>query len=427
MEFPRILVVTSNNFNLTTGGGITLTNLFRGWPAARIANLHEDTQREDAGVCQRFYRLTGREIRLMWPFPLAISNTNGTAALAPDNGRKTSVTCLLSRSIFGDGVPRKFVLSPSLKLWLDEFQPQLIYSFAGSMAQIRITAALTERYKTSLAIHVMDDWPGVIYKRGLFGPALRFRVMTEFRNLLKQASVRLAICQDMCDDYAVRFGQEFTAFHNAVDLSVWMDRPRDSWAGGRPFVIRYAGSILEESQRDALAEICVAVAALRNAGHDIEMWVHSPTNQRAYLEELGFEGLHLADPPDPSKIVELLVSADVLVLPFNFDSRSTQYMRLSMPTKIPAYMASGTPVLVYGPAVIAPVRYALQERWAYVLPDRGVAGLKAGLQKLIASASLRESLGRRAHAIAAERHDAVRVRAEFQAILSNAVLNSTTV
>ena len=40
-DYPRILVVTGNNFNLVTGGGITLTNLFRGWPADRLANLHD--------------------------------------------------------------------------------------------------------------------------------------------------------------------------------------------------------------------------------------------------------------------------------------------------------------------------------------------------------------------------------------------------
>ena len=55
-DFPRILVVTSNNFNQVTGGGITLTNLFRGWPADRIANLHEDPTPEDDSVCRRFYR-----------------------------------------------------------------------------------------------------------------------------------------------------------------------------------------------------------------------------------------------------------------------------------------------------------------------------------------------------------------------------------
>lgn len=69
-DYPRILVVTGNNFNLVTGGGITLTNLFRGWPADRLANLHDDATPVDRTVCRNFYRLTEEEIRWVWPFSL---------------------------------------------------------------------------------------------------------------------------------------------------------------------------------------------------------------------------------------------------------------------------------------------------------------------------------------------------------------------
>lgn len=70
VELPRVLVVTANNFNLVSGGGITLTNLFRGWPHDRLANVHEDAVPEDHSVCRTFYRLTEEEIRWNWPFSL---------------------------------------------------------------------------------------------------------------------------------------------------------------------------------------------------------------------------------------------------------------------------------------------------------------------------------------------------------------------
>ena len=70
-ELPRVLVVTSNNFNLVNGGGITLTNLFSGWPHDRLANVHDDALAEDHSVCRTFYRLTEEEIQWVWPFSLA--------------------------------------------------------------------------------------------------------------------------------------------------------------------------------------------------------------------------------------------------------------------------------------------------------------------------------------------------------------------
>src|ERR1700733_2919069 len=135
MDLPRILIVTSNNFNLVTGGGITLTNLFKGWPADRIANLHEDPQPEDRSVCASFYRLTGKEIQPIWPFSL-IMGSEDTGALVSSATSAANPLANVSKVIFGDGVPRRAVLSAPLRDWLDKFQPEIIYSFLGSMAQI---------------------------------------------------------------------------------------------------------------------------------------------------------------------------------------------------------------------------------------------------------------------------------------------------
>jgi hypothetical protein len=107
----------------------------------------------------------------------------------------------------------------------------------------------------------------------------------------------------------------------------------------------------------------------------------------------------------------------VLVLPFNFEADSAEYMRLSMPTKAPAYMASGAPILVYGPSHIAPVRYAIREGWGHVVSTPGADAVAKAIADLADNQYLRESVAKRAQAIAALRHNAVRVRAEFQDLL----------
>lgn len=418
MHFPRILVVTSNNFNLVTGGGITLTNLFHGWPAGRIANLHEDSLPPDDSVCRIFYRLSGREIRAMWHLPLFASSTSVTTL--PASNTAVSRMARISRVVFGDGVPRTFKMSDELERWLIEFQPELIYSFLGSMAQIRVTTGIMNTHNAPLAIHIMDDWPAVIYRHGFIAPILRRTVMREFRVLLESATVRLGICDEMCEDYQRRFGFKFLAFHNAIDIREWQQHARKNWEIRTPFVIRYAGSVVQEAQRNALREICLAVRNLRAEGYDVEMSIHSPAIQRAYLTEFVSTGVRLTDPPEPHSIAQLLSAADLLVLPFNFDGKSAEYMRLSMPTKIPAYMASGTPILVYGPDSLAPVRYAKTAGWAYVITDSGVDNVQAALKALITDSALRELHARRAQSIAAERHDSRRVRAAFQSALAHA-------
>jgi len=91
-----------------------------------------------------------------------------------------------------------------------------------------------------------------------------------------------------------------------------------------------------------------------------------------------------------------------------------------MPTKVPAYMASGTPILIYGPAGIATARYAEREGWGHVLSSPGLAALQKTLLWLMDEQATRERLGRRAQKLACEHHDAARVRPAFQMALSQA-------
>jgi len=116
----------------------------------------------------------------------------------------------------------------------------------------------------------------------------------------------------------------------------------------------------------------------------------------------------------------MLASADVLLLPFNFDAASTAYMRLSMPTKVPAYLASGTPILVYGPPQVAAVAYASRQRWAEVVGERSVPALCAAIRRLLTDGPLRRMLAERALDVARVNHDAPRVRERFRAALESA-------
>lgn len=312
-------------------------------------------------------------------------------------------------------MPRTATISDQLRHWLESFRPDLLYGFLGSMAQIRLMREIARTLAVPMAVHIMDNWPTVLYRRGLLGPFLRRVVHREFEVVLRRASVRMGICQDMCDEYRKRYGYPFLSFHNALDMEEWLPYAKRDWKAGLPFIVRYVGSIVVDGQREGLREVCEAVAGLRDSGESLEMWIHAPRQQVEYLRNgcCQVDGLHLEDPPCPDSIPHILAKADLLVLPFNCDTHSAEYIRLSMPTKVPAYMASGTPVLVYGPSGIATARYAEREGWGHVVSTRGIPALQQALLSLMSDQATRERLGRRAQALARERHDAARVRPAF--------------
>lgn len=113
----------------------------------------------------------------------------------------------------------------------------------------------------------------------------------------------------------------------------------------------------------------------------------------------------------------MMNNSDLLVLPVNFDASSIQFIRLSMPTKIPAYLTSGTPILVYGPKNVAQVEYARAARWGYIVDEGSLDHLERGISELIANGELRARLSLMARQAAKKNHDDRMVRANFQKAL----------
>lgn len=377
-EFPRVLVVTANNFNLITGGGITLTNLFRGWPSDHLANVHEDALPEDRTVCQRCYRLTHEEIRWVGPFSLVQGwygqkKQQGLAMGATEGASSAGGWLSVVKRLLGDGAPKRAQLTPQLIEWVERFQPTVLYGFLGSLEQITLLRSLAARFHVPTVVHMMDDWPAVLHRRGLLGPIVGPMVRRELAGALREARVRLAICEEMCEEYRRRYGYEFTAFQNALDPAQWLPHARTDWGAGRPFVVRYVGSILPDGQKDSLKDIAQAVVGLWKSGRRVQLRVHAPKADADYLRALAApsEALLIEGPPDPALVPRMLAEADLLLLPYNFDERSARYIRFSLPTKAPAYMMSATPVLVYAPADVATARMRIERAGGMCCRPRG--------------------------------------------------------
>jgi glycosyltransferase involved in cell wall biosynthesis len=214
-------------------------------------------------------------------------------------------------------------------------------------------------------------------------------------------------------------------FQNALRMEEWSADAKRDWSLRTPAEIRYVGSILGEAQRDAIHDACEAVVQLRAAGREVGLCVYSAPTQTRELASWGYpaEVLKIESPPNPGDVPKLMAMADILLLPFNFDESSARYLRFSMPTKIPAYMISGGPILVYGPEQLAAVRYAADADFAHVVTTHGAASLASGIARLLDDEVLRRTLGLRAQRLAAESHDIGRVRERFWSALAAGARN----
>jgi glycosyltransferase involved in cell wall biosynthesis len=394
----------------------------------------------DETVCRNFYELTEKDLQWVYPFSILqnllgryrTSRKRGDIYLHTNDKRKKRyfVKAILSsflRFILGDEVPKKCFLSSDLEEWIKDFNPQIIYSAVGkSVFYVDLTLEIKGRFKIPVVIHIMDDWQSMKYRRGLFGPYLRSRLKRRLDKLLKVSSVRMGICDLMCEAYKKRYGVPFVPFLNAIDVSGWNREIKKDRSTRGPFRIMYHGSIYHGSrlgyicsQINELIDICQVVEDLNSNGLDIELIIHTPPSVAHYYHRhfKRFSRVVVDSNFIPvDEIPRFLSEKDLLILPITFNKKGASLLRYSMSTKVPEFMMSGSPVLLYGPDNVAPIQYAIKEGWGYTVTERNIDILEGAIKKLVQDTKLRQRLSERAQEIARLNHDSQKISREFQEI-----------
>lgn len=432
-NYPRLLLITANAFNHLSGGGIFFTNLFHGWPKDKIATVHNDKTPPATDVCEKYYKLGRHEFK--WAFPFSLANLVGfgqervekklreTQVSKKGAGFLTSILKKVQKAaqfVFGDEIQVNAHVSDELRTFIKDFKPEVIYTILGNLEYMRLVRQIADEFKIPFVIHMMDDWPEVIYTRGIFGPYRRFCMKVELQRLVSDAAACLGICDAMSEVYEKRYGRKWGAFHNALDASSWLAKARKDWSRKSPFKILYAGALMPDSQVWSVKDVGDAVSDLHARGLDIEFDIYAPWYfANLYRSELERPGcVKVLNMPETMDIESLFTGADLLLLPVNFDKKSVDYIRYSMPNKIPAYMFSGTPTLAYGPSQVASISYA--KSWAHCVTKKDKKELCDAIQKLAADEKLRERLALHAQKLAIQNHDRAKVGTAFQKVLMKA-------
>ncbi|MFN3400273.1 MAG: glycosyltransferase [Ferrovibrio sp.] len=436
MAYPRVLFVTGHAFNHVTGGGITFSNLFRGWPKDRIATVHHDEVPTSSDICDRYFVLGPAQMRLWWPLELLrclrVVARSASALVAPPaqsqaekapQQKHVGWRRRLMRLALGDSMPDRWVLTPDLEAWIADYRPDVIYTLLGGNGMMGLLRDIRSRFGIPMVVHLMDDWPQTIYSRGLLARWERSLMQRLLREHLSKAALRFGISDAMCRKFAERYGLPFIPFQNVVELEKWAALFRSSAESKEPpYRLLYAGSIFPNAQLQSLLDMCGTVEALNKSGFSVTLEISSPeflvAPWRRQLESS--DGVSISPPiEDDATYFRHISNVDILLLPVNFDAASVTFIRYSMPTKVPAYLASGTPILVYGPRGVAQVDYALEWGWGEVVDHRDPAELASAIRTLLSNRERREALRRTAQEVARTRHDASRVRTGFQAALAS--------
>lgn len=223
----------------------------------------------------------------------------------------------------------------------------------------------------------------------------------------------------MAEEYSKRFGTRFEALMNCVDVPdqppVALGEPHD-----RRMRLVYVGGV-HLGRLQSLLDVAAAVGRLRTSGLQCEIVCYDLRASEKELARLQGTGVieRIAQLPK-SGAAEVLRSSSVLLHVEPFEEASASYLRLSLSTKLPLFLSTGLPLLVYGPQELASCRYLEAHRAAMIVNRQDKSLLEQALRKLMEERDFAAGLGLQAWRLAKERHDCKGQRELLRALLSEA-------
>jgi glycosyltransferase involved in cell wall biosynthesis len=431
MKYKKILLVTSSNFNSFTGTGITLSNLFEGWPLDNIAIVDTDKFNSNENICKLEYKLGDLEQKYVFPLSLIKKNnknikpkketqTNERSSQAKSTKylKQLKLKRILNSTIGNYEIFISQIVSKQLLNFVDDFKPDLLYFHFSSIGSLRFCKQIVEHCKIPYAVHFMDDFYHFNYTKGILSPFLKRIWKKEMKEFVKNANLRMGISEKMSYEYSKIFNADFYPFFNIIDPEKWnnIKTPEKNCDN---FEILYAGTINDKNV-SSLHDVANTVEEINIAGKKINYSIYTfQPRAESYKPHFNkYEKTNIYEVPEGDGIIPLLKKSDLLLLSIDFTKESMARMKYSMFTKIPAYMMSGTPVLFWGPEGIASTEYAREGGWAIVVDKNDPKQLMVAIKELINDPELRFSIANKAQIMANEKHSTGVVKKQFHSLLN---------
>ena len=425
MIFPKILII-GQYFEKRPGGVITMTNLFKGWDKDCIAVAAPDINNPDFEICNKYYQLGSLENKRNFPFNLKKNNKKHRSG--PFLQREIKLNSNISQiknsrirnlynyflNFFGlDHYKYGFKCSNEFLKWVRDFSPDYIYSQLSNFQLILFVSQLNKDLKIPIAIHIMDDWPSTIVKKGILEFYWRKVIDKKFRKLLSNSKVLMSIGETMSIEYKKRYGYNFIPFHNPIEIDFWETSTNDHQYTHSPFVILYAGRIGIGIQ-NCFLDIAEAIKNLNARGLKIELHIQVINHNNILNNLEKFKFIKLNPAVHYSQLPTIFAKADLLLIPNDFDDKAISFLKFSIPTKASEYMASGTPILLYSSIKTAITKHALKYQWAYVVSEKNIKKLESAIKEVYEKKDLRIKLGASAKEFAKNNFDSNIIRNEFR-------------
>lgn len=386
-NYKRVLIISGYNLTSDSATDITLRSYFKHWPKNRLMILTTTSNQKPFTRTVTLKSSFLSQIRILF-INLLLKNNKGivkkniipsTLTNNPNKSVKKRQKIFTLGAAYIDLI--NFRISKNLKNELDDFKPEIIYTIMGNIRIIRIANALAKEYKISIVPHFMDDWISTMYTGSFFLKFPRKVLLSSLKNLLLYTKFGLCISEKMCREYEQRFHKKFTSLMNIINVEKFNNinktKINTNVNKTRKKVFTYLGGLHLNRWKSLHLLSNVLASISKEMDNELILEIYTNENDiKMYSFKFNIDNTVFKKFVNHDIALQKMAQTNFLIHVESFDEPVISYTRLSISTKIPEYLASGTPICAIGPANLASIEYLLDNNCAYVVTSNDYLTLK---------------------------------------------------
>ncbi len=379
----KILLVSHLPMSTQHNMGKTFLSLMAGLERQELCQLYIYPAFPDGDWAASFYRVTDKQIIKSLPFgkkvggcvePVRITGQSfyenpEDESFYRDRKNKSPLRRLLRDGIWRWGNWN----NASLHKWLREQKPDCIFLAPGPAKFIyNIALKLAKEYEIPIVTYICDEYYFVDTPKGLLSRVQLRRLQKKIEQTIAASSHLVVICDELKAAYS-KFGKPITTVMTGASFPV----AEASRGAEKPAHICYFGNI-RCNRYLSLARVGKALDALNGKlGTDYKLKIYTSEKDPEILSVFdGITSVQLPGFVTGEAYQREFENAQLLLHVEAFDAGSIHRVRHSVSTKIADSLASGKPLLAYGPAQVASMGHLLRHRCAITATDEdGLEGM----------------------------------------------------
>ena len=249
-----------------------------------------------------------------------------------------------------------------------------VYAFVYSPECMKYAHWIANNCKLPLVVHLADH-------------SSEFERLSS-TNILRGAAKLVCITEEMKSMYERTLGRkDIEVLHNGAEHACTQINPphTEPFSEQNPFVLCFIGGLFSHLHGDCIEDFFKAVSQIRQKIPWFEFHLYGQRQPTDFLQDLILaDGIsHHGIVMPLNKKFEIMEKAHCFVIPSSFNDTKNYHYRYSFPTKLPELIASGRPILSYGPKETATNRILQANNLGLRIHDRSVAKLVESLETLV--------------------------------------------